>query len=194
MKRLSQPSLLIGYYLREFAKAENDHWRSYFKDVIGLLAELERSENNVRLNVLEELSYALFLAGDEYNALAALASTNMAWEYEERSAERKAFREFGLDSSFICHGYCSTHFNQYNTGPYKEFYFCRVCYDVAFCEACYPLLKRGEMHHGICFPDHPHVQTWPVPESARGVVVEFRKESGVKIRPEWIEKLREQWS
>ena len=194
MQRLSQPSLLIGYYLREFAKAENDHWRPYFKDVIGLLAELEQSEKKARSNALYELSYALFLAGDEYNALAALASTNMAWEYEEGSAERNAFREFGLHSSFVCDGFCSTTFNRYNTGPYKEFHFCQVCYEVAFCEACYPLLKRGEMHHGICFPDHPHVQTWPVPESARGVAVEFREESGVKIRSEWIEKLREQWS
>ena len=99
-----------------------------------------------------------------------------------------------------CDGKCGT------TWSYPDdYYCCKSCPDVQFCEDCLDKLKAGKLRRFICSPDHEwlHVPKWDDEEYAkvgRGMVKvggiwdgEQRQGGEVVTIEAWLDSLRDQW-
>ena len=97
------------------------------------------------------------------------------------------FKYHGFDLWWTCDGPCET-----PSESYAELYFCRICYDICFCEKCRLLVEGDKMPYRCCSRDHPLLRVFPLTEEAKDIadaLIERRYE----VQEHWIDELKKAW-
>ncbi len=182
-------------YLRRYPGADRSEWKQYYKrefsSILASLGDGDRTDGDrTDTSWFCFLTRALLSAGDV--AGAAAGAVFLTASVPDGSPFQAALREAGLSGAYCaCDGLCNTWAHTYRK-VYEALYFCTECYDTAFCEECYPLLKSGALPFRRCSAKHELLQLLPMSEDAKAVAVTFDG-SSVKLSVEWLNRLKEEW-
>ena len=103
----------------------------------------------------------------------------------EATATNPKYHSFDL--WWTCDGPCET-----PSSSYAELYFCRVCYDICFCEKCRLLVEANKMPYRCCSKDHPLLRVFPLTEEAKNVA-DAIVEGQYEVQQQWLDELKKAW-
>ena len=186
------PSMIYGHWLRKYEKVDPSVWTLFFRFSIN--SALDLLEDDVPSNdqiALSNVGAFLLMAGDLFNAGAALAATMKGLEIVTAEPARIAElrKADNLRVMWNCDGDCRARKTQY-----KELHFCEDCWDTCFCENCIVLVREGRLPFRKCSPKHSFVKMYPVSEQMRDVAATFTEpDLKLEVRRDWLDEMRKRW-
>jgi tetratricopeptide (TPR) repeat protein len=203
IRRTSNPSILLGTWLRKHPSQDLDEWKGYFRPKIleGIALLLDLNPENDQ-QAYATLGTTLLHAGKTNDAAAALAVTLLPMTHPEIKGKDKpataetdqpqnlpVVRAEGFIYWWRCAGRCNKRKEEY-----EELYFCEDCIETCFCGDCKALVEKGQLKFRRCSSDHNFFKALPVDENQKEKAAKLDEQTrNVELDKEWIGELRKIW-